>query len=362
MPDVQEVFRLATQDVRPEPGALERQLRGQRRRALRRKVGGYAAVAALVLVAATAFVVGLITGNQERPAHKPTPTPTAGSQGHNPLHAVIVGLDGSIQGRVPGLPNDAWSPSLSPDGTQIVFVNAVRRVGIIGIDGTGLRYLDVPGVDERPVWSPDGTQIALQVTRGPAGNTDIYVVRADGTDLRRLTTSPADDVWPAWSSDGSTIIYANAGKVGSFDGSDNSPTSRIYAVPVSGGTPTLVSSPKGVSDPTYSPDGTRIAFRKHGIWVMDADGTNVRRLAGPGSYSPRWSPDGTKIAFSHFDASWRADIPTEGTGLPVLQVRYVDVRSGHVHALKGLELVTNHNTPQWLPSNDALLILRVQRP
>ena len=58
------------------------------------------------------------------------------------------------------------------------------------------------------------------------------------------------------------------------------------------------------SDPSWSPDGTRIAFSRHSeIWVMNADGTNQTKLLDS-DQCPRWSPDGTKIAFEGNGDIW----------------------------------------------------------
>ena len=116
----------------------------------------------------------------------------------------------------------------------------------------------------QPDWSPDGTAIAF-VGPGPGRMGDIYVMAADGSSLRRLTTTRLEEGMPAW-----------------------------------------------------SPDGTRIAFAREGaLWVMDVDGTDQTPLiepVGPGEYqsSPSWSPDGTMIAFVRpFD--WESSIPARGT-------------------------------------------------
>jgi hypothetical protein len=74
MPEVQEVFRLATQKVKPDPGALERQYRDQRSRVTRKKTGVYALVAALV-VAAVLIGISALPRDDRRPASQPTATP-----------------------------------------------------------------------------------------------------------------------------------------------------------------------------------------------------------------------------------------------------------------------------------------------
>lgn len=63
-----------------------------------------------------------------------------------------------------------------------------------------------PAVDWYPAWSPDGERLAFASDRD--GNQEIYVVRRDGSDLRRITDSPRDDLFPAWTSDGRIVFYS----------------------------------------------------------------------------------------------------------------------------------------------------------
>ena len=215
MPDVREVFDVATQKVRPDPGAMERQHRGQRRSAFRRRVGGYGLAAAIV-VGVVAFAIATmsdhgakppIPGASTAPVNTTTTAPGGKGLGAGTPRLVVVSLDGAVQRQmtVAGLPEDGGGLSLSRDGTKIAFAEGDGRISTAAIDGTGQRVLD-PGVDAAsPAWSPDGSRIAFSGTRN--GNIDIYVMDADGSNLRRLTTDPNDDLHPSWSPDGTRIVY-----------------------------------------------------------------------------------------------------------------------------------------------------------
>ncbi len=92
-------------------------------------------------------------------------------------------------------------PAWSPVGSLIAFSAVVgyhRDLYVVNADGTDLRQLtDTPELDEfAPAWSPDGTQIAFQAN--PDAQWDIYVMNANGTDRRRLTTDVANDTSPDW--------------------------------------------------------------------------------------------------------------------------------------------------------------------
>ncbi|MEM1029602.1 MAG: hypothetical protein AAGN82_04590 [Myxococcota bacterium] len=89
----------------------------------------------------------------------------------------------------------------SPDGSHVAFIE--RRPGrrahlhVVRVADGAVRYQSVGDViDEQPSWSPDGLWIAFSSNRG--GNPDVYMARADGTGLRRLTQDPAPDWLPRW--------------------------------------------------------------------------------------------------------------------------------------------------------------------
>jgi hypothetical protein len=120
---------------------------------------------------------------------------------------------------------------------------------------------------------------------------DIHAIRPDGSDLTQLTTT-GDTASPAWSPDGSRIAFTRG------EGADLG----VHVMYADGTEPIRLAAG---SEPAWSPDATRIAFvgdDGDGIFVMDAGGSDVDRLTGPGEpdASPAWSPDGGRIAFTRW--------------------------------------------------------------
>ena len=128
------------------------------------------------------------------------------------------------------------------------------------------------------------------------GSDALFVMRSDGSGVRRLTGDLPAVSHPAWSTDGQRIAF-NAG----------SPTlSDIYLINLDGSGLTKITSDAGANFyPTWSPDGSRLAFSSNrdgdwDIYVMNADGSRVRQLVdSPGlDDKPQWSPDGSRIGFA----------------------------------------------------------------
>lgn len=149
-----------------------------------------------------------------------------------------------------------------------------------------------------PSFGPDGKRIvftnAVQTKRIGGRRNDVYVMRADGSHVKRLTSTEVGESLPAFSADGSKVAYSLANK-----------TYLVNANGKGGRTELTAELPNGGIGATFSPDGTKVAVASSeggdsDIFVMNADGTdpvNVTAGSPDAEYSPDFSPDGTRLAF-----------------------------------------------------------------
>ncbi len=194
--------------------------------------------------------------------------------------------------------------------------------------------------------APVPSEPRILFTSSRDGDPDIYVMKSDGSAVTQLTNNPGTEGYAAPSPDGTTIAYYAY---------DDLVTWSIYVMDVDGGNQIRLTNDEGIwhSAPSWSPDGTEIAFgaerdNSSHVWIINADGSNPRQIApgggpswsstsglivfhstGGGSDSeiytmrsdggglrqltdngaeeiwPSWSPDGLKIAFmSNRDGNW----------------------------------------------------------
>ena len=224
------------------------------------------------------------------------------------LDVFIANANGSEARQLTSEEGNNFDPSLSPDGTRVVFITdrhggSNHEIYVMEVDGSNEKRLtNNNSSDGDPSWSPDGTQIAFTTNR--YGNFEIAVINADGSSgerAERLTTTSHQDRAPQWSPDGTKIVFIhNFGgdfEVGVMD-LDNQ--NRVA---------TLTSYSGDDEDPVWSNDGSKIAFSRgrlttwgvldFDIWMMDADGSGKVRVydSSTTDKSPVWSPGDSMIAY-----------------------------------------------------------------
>jgi Tol biopolymer transport system component len=137
---------------------------------------------------------------------------------------------------------------------------------------------------------------------------EIYVMDPNGSNLTNLSNNPTADSMPSWSPDGSRLAFTRMGELWNED---------IYVMNADGSNQKrLTNDPDHDRCPAWSPDGTKIAFAsdRNGnfqIYVMDADGFNPIGLTNSSAVvdaSPTWSPDGVRIAFVRYQAGGASEI------------------------------------------------------
>jgi len=139
-------------------------------------------------------------------------------------------------------------PTIS--ATQIVFVYAGDLWSVARAGGVAQRLTAGAGSASRPVFSPDGSEIAF--TGNYDGNADVYLIPASGGTPRRLTYHPAADEVVGWTRDGKSVLFASERTSYSF-------FNRLFTISREGGFPAELPLPGG-AEGSYSPDGQELAY------------------------------------------------------------------------------------------------------
>jgi dipeptidyl aminopeptidase/acylaminoacyl peptidase len=251
--------------------------------------------------------------------------------------------DGSHERQL--LPSGAESPRWSPDGAQIAVIPHEPSDGSVAARvvrvGSGASR-DLPNPDPAHFsfvacgpWSPNGARLACGAGGwgiDPSLNGIVTIRSTDGGGALRLTTNPFGDDLPGdYSPSGNRLVFFRATDAGV----------GLFTVKTEGGDVRQITPPGMDLNPdagSWSPQGNEILFSAHAdpdhrgsIWIVHADGTGLRELpvagcggavadpASFGCFQPSWSPDGRKIAFGRYSAaSDQRDIYTvdaDGSGL-----------------------------------------------
>jgi Tol biopolymer transport system component len=234
--------------------------------------------------------------------------------------------------------------SWSPDGRYVAFVRATAsgnmpsKVSVADARGR-IRWRFGAGHAFSPLWAPDGKHIAYLFWW--AHSTGLVVAGPDGSDQHGVSDSGwpphSGPVNPTWNPDGERIA---------FDYDEN-----IYSVRIDGSVTRELLVPNAAL-PAYSPDGTKLAYAARtgsGVFVANADGSDphrvsLRTLRWDG-WAPAWSPDGKLLAFAAIASPEVVVVNADGSGERVI----ADLGSRWVRS-----------APQWSP--DGALVAFTQIP
>jgi Tol biopolymer transport system component len=239
------------------------------------------------------------------------------------------------------LVSTGFQPTWAPGGNQLAY-NTGNGIAIINVDGiTGAQQLTTNSSDYAPAWSPLGDKIAFCSTR--AGEVDVWVMNADGSGAPQQVSQgvqlqeldyETEDCYLGWSPDGTKIAftgqtanipYGSRYNVYTMNSANGSSVTQLTNCFINGGGVSVCSTP------SWSPDGTKIAFSDGdtpfgdalgggGVYTMDPNGGNVAPVhqdENTWSFFPKWSADGKTIFYVSGPGTSNGvySIKPDGTGL-----------------------------------------------
>lgn len=202
----------------------------------------------------------------------------------------------------------AMRPSVSGDGSKVSYMQFddvaqtnSSQIWIMNGNGTGQTQLTTTGdnvINFESGMSPNGSQVAFMRVDNNSATTgyDVWIMNANGSNQTQLTNSTDDEKSPEFSPDGTKIVYVRA------SGGAN----QIWLMNANGTNQHVLLSSPGVqlTGPSFSPDGQKIVYvdSVNGLSVMNADGSNPTAIHNASDQAimaqdPTWSPDGTTLAF-----------------------------------------------------------------
>jgi hypothetical protein len=255
----------------------------------------------------------------------------------------IMNNDGTNPNRIT-FSNSDFEPAWSPDGTKIAFARVsggnsqIFTVTPIATDETNLSNNPLVK-DRQPAWSLDGTKIAFQRTPNAINAVGkIWTMNSNGSGQVQITLGAGNDERPAYSPDGSNIAFST-NRDGNYE---------IYKTPSIGGVATrLTNNPASDRNPTWATDNTGIAFgsdRNAGLklWAVAPDGSNPTQISGNnegGGDQPAWTRD----AVGENIRTFRSSLNVLGDGFVecIADGTLISIRDAQPAAMRGTAIVVD---------------------
>jgi Tol biopolymer transport system component len=186
-------------------------------------------------------------------------------------------------------------PALSPNASSVAFASdrgGESQIYVMRLDGRDVRQVTFGKASVAPSWSPDGSRLAYQA--GTPGDMQIFVSELDGANPTRLTSVDGDEYDPAWSDDGSRLAYV----------SDRDGNPEVYVVDIASGEEVrMTNSPYAEAEPAWCSSDLCFAAVRESGWAIyripEGEQTAVLAIGGPGDQS---SPSfGPKYGFPNYD-------------------------------------------------------------
>lgn len=232
-------------------------------------------------------------------------TETRDDAGEQRYRLIVADADGANAAIVAESPQPLMSPSWSPDGRQLAYVSFEGNQSSIYVQtlrtGSRRQVSARAGVNNAPVFSPDGRRLALTLSMAD-GNLDIYTLDLGTQVVRRITENPAIDTEPEWDVNGESLYFT----------SDRAGAAQIYRVRAEPGNRAERVTFEGRSNlrPRVSPDGSELAVvnldlnNDYRIATVEPGNGRTRVLTNGGlDESPSFAPNGAAIIYATREGS-----------------------------------------------------------
>jgi Tol biopolymer transport system component len=237
---------------------------------------------------------------------------TAADQPGSPFQIWYVAYSSGQSRRVTNDLNSYVGVSLTADSKNLVTVQTVRLLGIWVVpyaDATRARLV-APGSMSGITWFGN-ERIAF--TSNVSGSTDIWIMDADGSNKKQMTSDAFTERDPSVSPDGRYLVFAS-NRTGAFN---------VWRIDLDGNNPKQLTDGGDEQFPSCSPDGRWVIYQGFvagvpTIWKVPIDGGESVQLTNKYSNWPVISPDGKQVAYSYLDdpvARWKVGVmPLDGAG------------------------------------------------